>query len=101
MDITPCGVVKNYRQRQLEDFLSKEGFCIFNDGTDTYLHPGNGSYSAIDLTVTDPSLLLYFSWKGNDDLCVSDHFPIILNSLNSTLGERPTRYKFDKADWTL
>jgi hypothetical protein len=24
---------------------------------------GNGSYSAIDLTVTDPSLLLDFSWK--------------------------------------
>ena len=87
--------------KKLEDFLSKEGFCIFNDGTDTYLHPGNGSYSAIDLTVTDPSLLLYFSWKVNDDLCVSDHFPIILDSLNSTLGERPTRYKFDKADWTL
>jgi len=37
--------------------------CIFNDGTDTYLSPGNGFYSAIDLTVTDPSLLLDFSWK--------------------------------------
>jgi hypothetical protein len=49
--------------KKLEDFLSQEGLCIFNDGTDTYLHPGNGSYSAIDLTVTDPSLLLDFSWK--------------------------------------
>ena len=35
--------------KTLEDFLSQEGLCIFNDGTDTYLHPGNGSYSAIDL----------------------------------------------------
>jgi len=26
---------------------------IFNDGTDAFLHPGNGSYSAIDLTVRD------------------------------------------------
>jgi hypothetical protein len=47
--------------KKLEDFLSQEGLCIFNDGTDTYLHPGNGSYSAIGLTVTDPSLLLDFS----------------------------------------
>jgi hypothetical protein len=39
---------------KLEDFISQEGLCIFNDGTDTYLHPGNESYSAIDLTVTDP-----------------------------------------------
>ena len=37
--------------KKLEDFLSQEGLCIFNDGTDTYLHPGNGSYSAIGLTV--------------------------------------------------
>ena len=89
----------NHRQRKnLEDFLSQEGLCIFNDGTDTYLHPGNGSYSAIDLTVTDQSLL-DFSWKFHDDLCGSDHFPIILESLHSTVGERPTRYKFDKADW--
>jgi hypothetical protein len=46
--------------KKLEDFISQEGLCIFNDGTDTYLHPGNGSYSAIDLAVTDPSLLLDF-----------------------------------------
>jgi hypothetical protein len=43
---------------KLEDSISQEGLCIFNDGTDTYLHPGNGSYSAIELTVTDPFLLI-------------------------------------------
>jgi hypothetical protein len=43
--------------KKLEDFISQEGLCIFNDGTDTYLHPVNGSYSAIDLTVTDPLAL--------------------------------------------
>jgi hypothetical protein len=63
--------------------------CIFNDGTDThiYLHPGNVSYSAIELTVTDPSLLLEFSWKVHGDLCRSDHFPITLESLSSTIGK--------------
>jgi hypothetical protein len=35
----------------------------------------------------------------HDDLCGSDHFPNIIESLHSTVGERPTRYKFDKADW--
>jgi hypothetical protein len=83
---------------KLEYFLSQEWLFIFNDGTDTYLHPGNGSYSAIDITVTYPSLPLDFSWRVHDDLCGSDHFPIILESLNSTVGERPTRYTFDKAD---
>ena len=81
--------------------LSQEGLCIFNDGADTYFNPGNESYSAIGLTVTDPFFLLDFSWKVHDDLYESDHFPIILESLHSTVGERPTRYKFDKADWPL
>jgi hypothetical protein len=44
--------------KKLEDFISQEGLCIFNDGTDTYLHPRNGSYSAIELSVTDPFLLI-------------------------------------------
>jgi hypothetical protein len=46
------------------------------------------------------SAFLQFWWR----LCNhhgSDHFHIILESLNSTVGERPTRYKFDKADWPL
>jgi hypothetical protein len=86
MDITPSGVVTQPMTivKKLEKIISQEGLCIFNNGTDTYLHPGNGSYSAIDLTVTDPSLLLHFSLK----------VPIILENLNSTVGERHTRYKF-------
>ena len=31
----------NGKGKKLEDFISQEGLCIFNDGTDTYLHPGN------------------------------------------------------------
>jgi uncharacterized protein YjbI with pentapeptide repeats len=52
-----------------------------------YLHPGNVSYSAIELTVTDPSLLLEFSWKVHGDLCRSDQFPITLKILSFTIGK--------------
>jgi hypothetical protein len=88
----------NDKGKKLEDFLSQKGLCIFNNGTDTYLRHGKGSCSAIDLTVTDPSLLLDFSWKVQEDLCGGDHFPIILENLNYTVCERSTRYKFDKAN---
>ena len=72
----------------LEEFLSQADLCFFNDGSDTYLHPGNGAYSAIDLTVTDGALLQDFSWKVHDDLCGSDHFPIILeHALIQFVGE--------------
>ncbi|VDI34873.1 Hypothetical predicted protein [Mytilus galloprovincialis] len=80
----------NAKGKIIEDFVSQEGLCIFNDGSYTYLHPGNGSYSSIDITICDPSLLLDYSWRVHDDLCGSDHFPI-----------RVPRWKLDKADWSL
>ena len=93
--------MQNNKGKTIEDLLNQEGLCIFNDGSDTYLHPGNGSYSAIDLSICDPSLLLDFSWKVHDDLCGSDHFPIILENLFPSPSEKPARYKFDKANWPL
>ena len=60
----------NNQGKKVEDLLNKESLCIFNDGSDTYLHPGNGSYSAIDLSICDPSLLLDYSWRVHDDLVV-------------------------------
>ena len=39
----------------VEYVLSNLNLCILNDGSNTYLHLGNGSYSSIDLTIVDPS----------------------------------------------
>ena len=53
--------VQNNKGKIVEDILNQEGLCIFSDGSDTYLHPGNGSYSAIDLTLCDigASMMIY------------------------------------------
>jgi hypothetical protein len=39
MDITPSGVVTQPMTivKKLENIISQEGLCIFNNGTDTYL----------------------------------------------------------------
>ena len=39
----------------VEDVLSNLHLCVLNDGSHTYLHPGNGSFSSIDLTIVDHS----------------------------------------------
>ncbi|XP_063436487.1 uncharacterized protein LOC134717918 [Mytilus trossulus] len=91
----------NAKGKIIEDFVSQEGLCIFNDGSNTYLHPGNGSYSSIDITICDPSLLLDYSWRVHDDLCGSDHFPIVLEHLFNSAQQRVPRWKLDKADWSL
>ena len=66
----------NDKGKKIEDFIGKHDLCLFNDKSNTYLHPATGSYSALDLTICSPSLLLDFAWEVSDDLCGSDHFPI-------------------------
>jgi hypothetical protein len=70
-----------------------------NDGSNTYLHPGTGTYTAIDLTLTDTDLLTDFSWSVGDDLCGSDHFPIVLEFDHSSLEERLPQWNLRKANW--
>ena len=46
------------KDKVVKDVLSNLNLCILNDGSNTYLQTGNGSFSSIDLTIVDPSLLL-------------------------------------------
>ena len=55
----------------------------------TYLHPATGKYSSIDLTLCSLVLLSNFTWKVTDDLCGSDHFPIVFSSTQPSSTERP------------
>jgi len=61
-----------------EDFMNNNNLLLLNNKTSTYLHSATGSRTSIDLSLCDPSLMLDLSWTVHDDLCGSDHFPIIL-----------------------
>ena len=64
--------------RVIESFISQNDMCLYNDGSSTFIHSGNGTYSAIDLSFASPTLFDRFSWDVHDDCSGSDHFPIIL-----------------------
>ena len=65
---------------KVEDVISHFNLCMLNDGSNTYLNPGNGSYSSIDLSLVDPLLLIDLNWSVHDDLCGGDHFPIFVKT---------------------
>ena len=44
--------------------------------------------------------MLDFSWSVHDDLCGSDHFPIVLKTNIPTSNSTARRWKLNKADWT-
>ena len=51
------------------------------------------------LTITQPNLLLDFSWRVLDDLCGSDHFPIVIKHQRPATGGREPGWRLKKADW--
>ena len=91
--LTPKGKV-------IENFISQNDLCLYNDGSYTFLHSGNGSYSAIDLSFASPTIFDRFSWEVHDDCCGSDHFPIVLQTIDDDNDLKSQKWKFKQADWT-
>ena len=83
----------------VEKLLNDYNLCLLNTGEPTYRHHSHHSFSVPDVSICDPSLALEFDWLTHNDLCGSNHFPIILNT--SLRDDEPAaeHWKFDKADW--
>ena len=83
---------------EIADLLLATNMCLLNNEEPTYIHPVTGTHSSIDLALCHPSLFLDLSWKLHEDLCGSDHFPIILTQLNASHTQETQRWKLEKAD---
>jgi len=52
-------------QRDKKDnCVNNNDLCLFNVGSNTYLHPLHGTNSANDITKCEPELLIDFSWQN-------------------------------------
>ena len=81
------------------DVINRNNLLLYNDKSYTYLHPGTGTYSAIDLTISDASIFLDYSWKVHDDTCGSYQFPIILENSGPELDDKILRWNLRRAKW--
>ncbi|WP_245828671.1 endonuclease/exonuclease/phosphatase family protein [Solemya elarraichensis gill symbiont] len=90
----------NPRGDLIETFLTNNNLCLFNDKSSTFLHSGHGTFSCIDLSISEPSLFLDYEWSVEGDLHGSDHFPIILRNTQPDTTQNPPKWKMSKADWT-
>ena len=65
--------------------------------TDTTHH----SFSVPDVSICDPSLTLESDWLTHNDLCGSNHFPVILRTSHRDDEPVAEHWKFDRADWIV
>ena len=72
---------------------------MYNNKSNSYLHPATATYSAIDLTISDLNLFLDYNWKVHDNTCRSEHFLILLENSTDELSKRTPSWNLGKANW--
>ena len=89
----------NSRGEIIEDLMTNNNICLMNDKSHTYLHPATGTLSSLDLSFCHPSLLLNFDWSVCEDQQGNDHFPIVMESIDSSAEDHNPKWKLNKANW--
>ncbi|MCG7877158.1 MAG: reverse transcriptase domain-containing protein [Candidatus Thiodiazotropha endolucinida] len=89
----------NNKGEIIENFIAENDLCLFNDKQPTYLHSPTRKYFALDLSICSPNIYLDYDWSVVDDLHGSDHFPIVIEEIESTHEDRHPRWNLSKANW--
>lgn len=90
------------RGTNIVNLIDKYNLNILNNGEPTHYTYSNGTVSAIDITIASPIVSMYFDWHIYQNLCSSDHFPIILSTEIPTNAASPPprpRWKINQANW--
>ena len=95
-----CGD-NNNRGEIIKDVIIKNDLCLTNDKSYTYLHIATGHFSSLDLSLCHQSLFLDFDWSVYDDQSGSDHFPVIIENVNTSSNDHNSKWKLNKANWEL
>ena len=93
------GGASNSRGILTASFIENEGLELLNTGDVTHFHSQMGTFTSIDLSVCTSNSLLDFTWRVVPDSYSSDHFPILLDSVDSEPRSRPPRWRLDWSDW--
>ena len=88
----------NSRGDRIDYFITENNICLLNDGSYTYLHPTTGTFTAIDLSLCSPDILMEIDFMVESDSYGSDHFPIILK-IDVSLSDALPRWNVNWADW--
>jgi len=83
----------------IENILNSSEICLLNDGSPTYMHPGNGAQTSIDLSLCSPSIFQDLQWSLLTDQHGSDHWPILIKLHVPSDPPNQPRWILSKADW--
>ena len=83
---------------KIEQLINDQNLGLHNQKEPTHINLTNGSPSSIDFTMYDPSSFMDYTWSTYDDVCRSDHYPIIIQN-NIIIHNHTPRWNANKANW--
>ena len=86
------------RGKVLESFMDQTNLILLNDGSPT--HPNITTDTAIDLTLSSPSISQDFEWSTLHSVLDSDHLPIIMSTEITPPPPTPIKL-YKKTNWNL
>ena len=87
----------NSHADRIDDFITENIICLLNDGSYTYFHPATGTFTAIDLSLCSPDILMEIDFMVESDSYGSDNFHIVYKIVISLPDSLP-RWNFSRAD---
>jgi Reverse transcriptase (RNA-dependent DNA polymerase)/Endonuclease-reverse transcriptase len=96
------GREENPRGVIIEDITSNLDLTIINTGEQTYFNLPHKTTSAIDITITSPSLAFETDWYVDGQLRGSDHYPTVTTIIRGPSYSEPNkrpRWKLKTAKW--
>ena len=93
--------INNDRGSKILDVILQYNLEILNDDSPTHFNFTHRCQTNIDLSLCTKDIATSLHWIVHQDLCGSDHYPILIHFLNFTPKISKFRWKFNKADWPL
>jgi Endonuclease-reverse transcriptase len=90
----------NQKGLKMEKFMM-QNLCLLNNKSATYLHPGTGTLSSLDLAFCNPTLYLNFIRSVLTDLYGSDDYPTVVAKPLTEAVDDCERWRLTGADWDL
>lgn len=89
------------RGKQIEHLIfTNDNLSILNNGKPTHFSTSTAKFSNIDITISTTHLSRKLKWDTHEDLCSSDHFPILIDHILQPKNNHTTvKYIFEDANW--
>ena len=92
--------VDNEKGKLFERLLLEEDISLLNSESPTHYHQQTNTFTTIDLSICSSDCYPDFTHQVTDSLRGSDHYPILLDKIQTPEAEEPNlRFKTERADW--